>query len=397
MVPLHLYTMVSFLFPSEQSARLSFLDLRGRKGPEIEDDEEDEERVEVAEGVGLGGSSELGEEGAEAAARGQFSSISSKWMMAETVDDRRLAQMSVLAGVDMDSFSGSGESFWVDMALRRQLSHCCLWKMSLTCSVWDWPWDESWKRTRKMFLATGGGGGTQISKSNGILKESLTLRGINLTFICITKGPSEWAAHANVSILQVFQYEILHWDWLAVHLETMPVIPCHRPGQDQNLREQKNVQLLRRKMEEKRRQRKKRGLVIDMLFERWTDLQVLTVFSPGTLKDSPVIVSCVWEIKGANSFHLMALFEIWWLWCLYFQKMKDRNYLPLRFRLLCVCVEEKNSPCHFCCEVHHGKAGFCTALCVGLSVYHPNIPAYRYSIDILTLLSSCWCQPTQSE
>lgn len=137
MVPLHLYTMVSFLFPSEQSARLSFLDLRGRKGPEIEDDEEDEERVEVAEGVGLGGSSELGEEGAEAAARGQFSSISSKWMMAETVDDRRLAQMSVLAGVDMDSFSGSGESFWVDMALRRQLSHCCLWKMSLTCSVWD--------------------------------------------------------------------------------------------------------------------------------------------------------------------------------------------------------------------------------------------------------------------
>lgn len=139
MVPLHLslYTMVSFLFPSEQSERLSFLDLRGRKGPEIEDDEEDEERVEAAEGVGLGGSSELGEEGAETAARGQFSSISSIWMMAETVDERRLAQMSVLAGVDMDSFSGSGESFWVDMALRRQLSHCCLWKMSLTCSVWD--------------------------------------------------------------------------------------------------------------------------------------------------------------------------------------------------------------------------------------------------------------------
>ncbi len=131
--------MVSFLLPNEQIDRLSFLDLRGWKGAEIEDDEEDEERVEVAEGVGLGGSSELGEEGAEAVARGQFSSISSIWMMAETVVERRLVQTSVLAGVDKDSLSGSGKSFWVDMAVRRQLSHCCLLKTSLTCSVWDWP------------------------------------------------------------------------------------------------------------------------------------------------------------------------------------------------------------------------------------------------------------------
>lgn len=109
------------------------------KGPDIEDDEEDEERVEVAEGVGLGGSSELGDEGAEAAARGQFSSVSSIWMMVETVDERRLVQTSLLAGVDKDSLSGRVESFWVNMAVRRQLSHCCLWKMSLTCSVWDWP------------------------------------------------------------------------------------------------------------------------------------------------------------------------------------------------------------------------------------------------------------------
>lgn len=65
-----------------------------------------------------------------------------------------------------------------------------------------------------------------------------------------------------------------------------------------------------------------------MLFERWTDLQVLTVFSPGALKDSPVIVSCVWEIKGANSFPLMALFGIWWLLCLYIEKIKDRSDLP---------------------------------------------------------------------
>lgn len=130
--------MVSFLLPNGQSERLSFLDLREGMGADIEDDDEDEERVEVAEGVGLGGSSELGEEGAEAAARGQFSSISSIWMTVETEEERRLAQTSV-AGVVKDSFSESVKSFWVDMALRRQLSHCCLWKTSLTCSVCDCP------------------------------------------------------------------------------------------------------------------------------------------------------------------------------------------------------------------------------------------------------------------
>lgn len=30
---------------------------------------------------------------------------------------------------------GGGAPRWTVMALRRQLSHCCLWKMSLTCSV----------------------------------------------------------------------------------------------------------------------------------------------------------------------------------------------------------------------------------------------------------------------
>lgn len=132
--------MVSFLLPNGQSERLSFLDFRGRKEADIEDDDEDEERVEVPEGVGLGGSSELGEEGAEAAARGQFSSISSIWMTVETEEERRFVQTSVVAGVVVkDSFSESVESFWVDMALRRQLSHCCLWKTSLTCSVCDCP------------------------------------------------------------------------------------------------------------------------------------------------------------------------------------------------------------------------------------------------------------------
>lgn len=102
--------MVSFLLPSEQSERLSFLDLRDRKGPEDEDDDEEDERVEVVEGVGLGGSSELGEEGADDALRGQFSSVSSTCMTEEMVDERRLVHTSALGGVDGGSVSGSAES-----------------------------------------------------------------------------------------------------------------------------------------------------------------------------------------------------------------------------------------------------------------------------------------------
>lgn len=101
--------MVSFLLPNEQRERLSFLDLRDRKGPDDEDDEEDE-RVEVAEGVGLGGSSEMGEEGAEDALCGQFSSASSMSMTEERVDERRLVHASALGGVDGGSVSGSAES-----------------------------------------------------------------------------------------------------------------------------------------------------------------------------------------------------------------------------------------------------------------------------------------------
>lgn len=143
--------MVSFLLPREQRTRLSFLDLRDEddvEDVEDEDDVEEVERVEVAEGVGLGGSLLWGEPGGEVVFWGWFSSVSSIWTMAEAVEERRLELTSVAA---------DGASLCMtDMALRRQLSHCCLWKMSLTCSVWDWPWDGSWNRTRKMFLAEGG-------------------------------------------------------------------------------------------------------------------------------------------------------------------------------------------------------------------------------------------------
>ena len=81
---------------------------------------------------------------------GQFSSASSMWTMAETEDVRRLERASLACG---EGVEGSLRGRWTEMALRRQLSHCCLWKTSLTWSVWDCAWLGSWERTRKMFLA----------------------------------------------------------------------------------------------------------------------------------------------------------------------------------------------------------------------------------------------------
>lgn len=76
-----------------------------------------------------------------------------------------------------DSSLSSGSSFssaaaavrWKGaMAVRMQFTHCCLWKISLACSVWDWPGEGSWKRTRKIFLAEGKHRKKQISSELGI-------------------------------------------------------------------------------------------------------------------------------------------------------------------------------------------------------------------------------------
>lgn len=85
------------------------------------------------------------------------------WTMAETEEGRRRKRDSLAAAVGEDDGleleedeAGEGASprgLWTEMALRKQLSHCCLWKTSLTCSVCDCAWPGSCERTRKMFLA----------------------------------------------------------------------------------------------------------------------------------------------------------------------------------------------------------------------------------------------------
>lgn len=133
--------MVSFLFPKAQRERLSFLVLCLGDGEDCGDEEEDEEREEGDVEVGLGVSSphsELEADIAPAGVKGQFSSASSVWMMEEILEECRLEWASA-AGEEAGVVTAASAGWWTEMALRRQLSHCCLWKTSLTCSVWDWP------------------------------------------------------------------------------------------------------------------------------------------------------------------------------------------------------------------------------------------------------------------
>lgn len=157
------HTIVSFLFPKEHRDFLSFLvfcvvvvDNSGHV-VEAEDvvDEAEEEQVDGGgDEAGLGVVLLQGELGADCdLGCRQFSSTSSMWMMAETEEGRRLVRALLAGSVGVE---GSVRGRWTEMALRRQLSHCCLWKTSLTCSVWDCAWLGSWERTRKMFFAVGG-------------------------------------------------------------------------------------------------------------------------------------------------------------------------------------------------------------------------------------------------
>lgn len=102
----------------------------------MESRDDDEERDEGDADVGLGVLLLQGELGADREVAGcrQFSSGSSRWMTAEAEEGRRLWQASVGGRLGLE---GSLKGRWTEMALRRQLSHCCFWKMSLTCSVWD--------------------------------------------------------------------------------------------------------------------------------------------------------------------------------------------------------------------------------------------------------------------
>lgn len=64
-----------------------------------------------------------------------------------------------------------------------------------------------------------------------------------LGFVCVAERPSEGAAHSDVSILQVLQHQVLHWDWLSINLEALTLVPGDGTGQNQQLGEQEHMQL----------------------------------------------------------------------------------------------------------------------------------------------------------
>lgn len=172
------HTIVSFLFPKEHRDFLSFLvfcDVDEISGDVGDDDvvDEAEEQDEADDEVGLGVVLLQGELGADCdVGWRQFSSTSSMWMMADTDEGRRLVRALLAGRVGVE---GSLRGRWTEMALRRQLSHCCLWKTSLTCSVWDCAWLGSCERTRKMFLAVEGIEINEISNLIYIRRQNINL------------------------------------------------------------------------------------------------------------------------------------------------------------------------------------------------------------------------------
>ena len=84
---------------------------------------------------------------------GVFSS-DSMWMLPDRVDGLRwalaldaegwLSSTSSLSSGSSFSSEGTAVGWYGAMAERMQLNHCCLWKTSLACSVWDWPGGPRW-------------------------------------------------------------------------------------------------------------------------------------------------------------------------------------------------------------------------------------------------------------
>lgn len=67
------------------------------------------------------------------------------------------------------------------------------------------------------------------------------------SFIWIAERSSEGASHFHISILQVFQEQFLHRDGLPVHLVGLTLVASDRPGQNQDVLEEEDVEFLKGK------------------------------------------------------------------------------------------------------------------------------------------------------
>lgn len=65
------------------------------------------------------------------------------------------------------------------------------------------------------------------------------------TSLIVAECPSQGTAQPHFSILQVFQQEVLHGDWLSVQLVTELLIVGDRSGDHKHFLEQENMQFLK--------------------------------------------------------------------------------------------------------------------------------------------------------
>lgn len=71
--------------------------------------------------------------------------------------------------------------------------------------------------------------------------------GLGRTFIRIAKSSSEGSSHFHIAVLQVFEEQLLDGDGLAVHLVGLALVASHRPGQNQDVLEEEDVEFLKGK------------------------------------------------------------------------------------------------------------------------------------------------------
>lgn len=101
----------------------------------------------------------------------------------------------------------------------------------------------------------------------------------SLTFVCVGEGSSERAPHPDVPVLEVFQHEMLHWDWLAVNLEALALVPGDVARQNQQLGEQEHVQLLRGS--------RKRNINQWLMLSVWCECVCVVLTVPLLFRSSP--------------------------------------------------------------------------------------------------------------
>lgn len=78
-----------------------------------------------------------------------------------------------------------------------------------------------------------------------LCKINKALYGLNVPLTCLarSKSTSEWP-HLDLSIFKILNNQILHWDWLSVHLVSLVTILRDQSGSNKHFVEQEYMKFL---------------------------------------------------------------------------------------------------------------------------------------------------------